>query len=121
MRAQIAAELTIFASDLEATRAFFAERIGCTISEAREDSLIAERDGLRLRIEGGARPRKRGRKWMEEAGVLVTLLPDDFDALVAELQERGVQLLGGVTTDEGGRRYTGFADPDGNLFEITGA
>jgi len=121
MRAQIAAELTIFASDVEATRAFYAERVGCTIADGPGDALVAERDGLRLRIEGGARPRKRGRKWMEEAGVLVTLLPDDFDALVSELQERGVQLLGGVTADEEGRRYTGFADPDGNLFEITGA
>jgi catechol 2,3-dioxygenase-like lactoylglutathione lyase family enzyme len=58
---------------------------------------------------------------MEEAGVLVTLLPSDFDALVRELEGRGVTLLGGVTTDGEGRRYTGFADPDGNLFEITGA
>jgi catechol 2,3-dioxygenase-like lactoylglutathione lyase family enzyme len=120
MSADLAAQLTIFASDLAATRAFYAERLGCRIEDAGE-VLFAERDGLRLRIEGGARPRKRGRHWMEEAGVLVTLLPSDFDALVAELEERGVKLLGGITTDDEGRRYTGFADPDGNLFEITGA
>jgi predicted enzyme related to lactoylglutathione lyase len=112
-------ELTIFTADVDAARKFYSERFGCAIEEVAADSLIAERDGLRLRIEGGARPRKRGRKWMEEAGVLVTLLPKNFDAFAKELQGKGIELLGGITTDPDGRRYAGFADPDGNLFEIT--
>ena len=54
--------------------------------------------------------------------MLVTLLPDDFDALVAELRERQRRSSWATSrpTSEG-NRYTGFADPDGNLFEITGA
>ena len=119
MTASLSAELTIFASDIYASRDFYADKLGFAVDVIGPDSIVAERDGLRLRIEGGARPRKRGRKWMEEAGVLVTLLPDDFDGLLSELRGRKVQLLGEVTVDDEGRRYAGFADPDGNLFEIT--
>ncbi len=115
----LAFELTIFTADVAASRAFYADRFGCRIEEVGPDSLVAERDGLRLRIEGGARPRKRGRRWMQEAGVLVTLLPRNFDALIKDLEKRGVELLGSITNDPEGHRYPRFADPDGNLFEIT--
>ena len=118
MTTALAFELTIFTADVDAARTFYGERLGCTIEQTGADSLLAEREGLRLRIEGGARPRRRGRRWMQEAGVLVTLVPRDFDALLRDLERRGVELLGGITTDPEGRRYAGFADPDGNLFEI---
>ena len=119
MTASLSAELTIFASDIYATRDFYADKLGFAVDVIGPDSIVAERDGLRLRIEGGARPRKRSKRWLQEAGVLVTLLPDDFDDLVAELRGRQVELLGEVMTDEQGHRYIGFADPDGNIFEIT--
>ena len=49
--------------------------------------------------------------------VLVRVETDEFDALVTSIRERGVSLFGEIKeTDEG--RFTGFCDPDGNLFEV---
>jgi len=80
---------------------------------------VARRAGLAVTIEGGARPRRRSRRWAEEAGVLVTLRTDDFDGLYDELRRRGVQFLGAVTESDGGGRHAGFSDPDGNLYELS--
>jgi predicted enzyme related to lactoylglutathione lyase len=112
----LAAGITIFASDLYASREFYENRLDLRV-ESDEDGFWAERDGLRLRVEGGARPRRRGRHFYEEAGVLVRLETDDFDGFVGAIVGRGVQLFGQVKdSDEG--RFAGFVDPDGNLFEL---
>ena len=59
-----------------------------------EDGFWARRDGVELRVEGGAKPRERGRGFFEQAGVLVRLEVDDFDGFVGEIVGRGVQLMG---------------------------
>ena len=46
-----------------------------------EDGFWARRDGVELRVEGGAKPRERGRGFFEQAGVLVRIEVDDFDEL----------------------------------------
>ena len=85
--------------------------------EHDEDGFWARRDGLELRVEGGAKPRERGRGFFEQAGVLVRIEVDDFDGFVGEIVGRGVQLMGQVKDSEEGR-FAGFCDPDGNLFEL---
>ena len=62
--------------------------------EHDEDGFWARRDGLELRVEGGAKPRERGRDFFEQAGVLVRIEVDDFDGFVGEIVGRGVQLMG---------------------------
>jgi catechol 2,3-dioxygenase-like lactoylglutathione lyase family enzyme len=112
----LAAGITMFVSDLEASRDFYERALGMLV-ESDDDGFWAYLDGITLRVEGGARPRRRGRHFFEEAGVLVRLETDDFDGFVGQLVGRGVQLFGQVkNTDEG--RFTGFVDPDGNLFEL---
>jgi predicted enzyme related to lactoylglutathione lyase len=113
------AELTIFTADIELARSFYADGLGFQLEEAGDDAVVARRDGLAVRIEGGARPRRRSRRWTEEAGVLVNLRTDDFQGLYDELRTRGVQFLGDVTEADDGGRYAGFSDPDGNLFELS--
>ena len=113
------AAITIFASEIDVSRAFYAEQLGFAIEALADDAFVARRDGLELTIEGGARPRRRGRRWMEEAGVYITLRTDDFDRVHADLAGRGVAFLDEVTETADGRRITGFADPDGTLFELT--
>lgn len=110
--------LMVFASDVAASRTFYEERLGFAVTPLGGDAYALERDGLQLLLEGGARARKRGRRWVEEAGVLISLRVSGFDAFVDDLRARGVVLLGEVIADDDGRRVTGFADPDGNLFEI---
>jgi len=114
----IAAGLTVFASDLEASRAFYADVLGFAVEDVADDAFVATLGEVEITVEGGARPRKRGRHWAEEAGVYVSLRTDDFDALLAGLVERGAPLLGGISEGADGRRYAGLADPDGVLYEI---
>jgi predicted enzyme related to lactoylglutathione lyase len=108
--------ITIFASSLGAAEAFYGTALGMLL-EHDDDGFWARRDGLELRVEGGARPRERGRSFFEQAGVLVRLETDDFDGFVGEIVGRGVQLMGTVKDSESGR-FCGFCDPDGNLFEL---
>jgi predicted enzyme related to lactoylglutathione lyase len=108
--------ITIFASDLPRSEAFYGTSLGMLL-EHDEDGFWARRDGLELRVEGGAKPRERGRNFFEQAGVLVRIEVDDFDGFLGEIVGRGVQLFGQVKqSDEG--RFAGFCDPDGNLFEL---
>jgi len=113
----IGAGLVIYASDLAASRSFYADVLAMAV-EPSEDGFCARLGELELHVEGGARPRKRGRHWMQEASAYVRLTTDDFDALHAGLEERGARLLGDVTAGENGLRYCGLADPDGILIEI---
>ena len=108
--------ITIFASSMGASEAFYGSALGLAL-EHDEDGFWARRDGLELRIEGGARPRERGRGFFEQAGVLVRLEVDDFDGFLGEIVGRGVQLMGQVKDSDAGR-FAGFCDPDGYLFEL---
>jgi predicted enzyme related to lactoylglutathione lyase len=108
--------ITVFSSDLDASLSFYERKLEMAI-DRDDDGFWARRDGLELRIEGGARPRTRGRHFFEEAGVLVRIETDDFDTFVGVLVGRGVQLFGQVKDSENGR-FAGFIDPDGNLFEL---
>ena len=108
--------ITIFSSSLAVSEEFYGTALGLLL-EHDEDGFWARRDGLELRIEGGARPRERGRTFFEQAGVLVRLEVDDFDGFLGEIVGRGVQLIGQVKDSESGR-FAGFCDPDGNLFEL---
>jgi predicted enzyme related to lactoylglutathione lyase len=108
--------ITIFASDLSHSQEFYGTSLGMKL-EHDEDGFWARRDGLELRIEGGAKPRERSRSFFQQAGVLVRLEVDDFDGFLGEIVGRGVQLVGQVKDSEEGR-FAGFCDPDGNLFEL---
>jgi predicted enzyme related to lactoylglutathione lyase len=113
---RIRSGITVFASSLAESERFYGTALGMAL-EHDEDGFWARRDGCELRVEGGARPRERGRNFFEQAGVLVRLEVDDFDAFVGEIVGRGVQLMGQVKDSEAGR-FAGFCDPDGNLFEL---
>jgi predicted enzyme related to lactoylglutathione lyase len=108
--------ITVFSSDLNASLAFYEKQLEMDIAHD-DDGFWARRDDLELRIEGGARPRTRGRHFFEEAGVLVRIETDDFDTFIGGLVGRGVQLFGQVKDSATGR-FAGFVDPDGNLFEL---
>ena len=108
--------ITIFASDMAEAEQFYGTALGMLLDHD-EDGFWARRDGVELRVEGGAKPRERGRGFFEQAGILVRIEVDDFDEFVGEIVGRGVRLMGQVKdSDEG--RFAGFCDPDGNLFEL---
>jgi predicted enzyme related to lactoylglutathione lyase len=108
--------ITIFASDLAASRRFYGDRLGLELSED-EDGFWARLDAVELRVEGGARKRRLSREFYEEAGVLVRIETTDFDTFLGGIVARGIKLFSEVKdSDEG--RFAGFVDPDGNLFEL---
>ena len=113
---RIHAGITIFASSMADAKEFYGTSLAMAL-EHDEDGFWARRDGVELRVEGGAKPRDRGRGFFEQAGILVRLEVDDFDGFVGEIVGRGVQLMGQVKDSEEGR-FAGFCDPDGNLFEL---
>lgn len=108
--------ITVFASDLAASRRFYGDQLGLTVEED-EDGFWARDGDVVLRVEGGARKRRLSREFYEEAGVLVRLETDTFDAFLGGIVARGIKLFGEVKDSEAGR-FVGFVDPDGNLFEL---
>jgi len=109
---------TIFASDIARSRQFYEEQLGCRIDNATEIGFTAHRDELEFVVEGGAKRRKLGKAWLGEAGLYITIVADDFDALLADLQKRDAPFLDDVNELPDGKRVTGLADPDGVLFEV---
>ena len=109
---------TVFASELQRSRLFYENRMGCLLSEITDVGFTATRDDLVIIVEGGAKPRKLGKRWLGEAGLYITLKVDDFDAMFADLTKRGVPFLDDVALSAEGKRVTGFADPDGVLYEL---
>jgi catechol 2,3-dioxygenase-like lactoylglutathione lyase family enzyme len=108
--------ITIFASDLAASRRFYGDQLGLEVDDDA-DGFWARADGLELRVEGGARKRRLSRDFYEQAGVLVRLETTSFDTFLGGIIARGIKLFGEVKdSDEG--RFVGFVDPDGNLFEL---
>ena len=109
---------TVFASDLARSRRFYEDQLGCAIDDVTELGFSARREGLELTVEGGAKRRRLGKGWLGEGGLYITVVSDDFDALIADLTERDAPFLDDVVELPDGRRVTGLADPDGVLFEI---
>jgi predicted enzyme related to lactoylglutathione lyase len=108
--------ITVFASDLSASRRFYGDQLGLAVTED-EDGFWARADAFELRVEGGARKRRLSREFYEEAGVLVRMETTGFDEFLGGIVARGIKLFGEVKdSDEG--RFVGFVDPDGNLFEL---
>jgi len=113
--------VTVYASDYETSKEFYRDTLGMFVEQIGPDSLVARRDGVEIRVDGGAKKRKRKRGWMQESGIYLTLETDSFDDLYGELQRRGAQFLGAIAEDADGKRYAGLADPDGLLIEIAEA
>jgi catechol 2,3-dioxygenase-like lactoylglutathione lyase family enzyme len=109
---------TIFASDLERSRHFYEQQLGCRLDNITDVGFTAHRDTLEFVVEGGANRRKLGKAWLGEAGLYITIVTDDFDGLIADLQERDAPFLDDINELPDGKRVTGLADPDGVLFEV---
>ncbi len=109
---------TVFASNLQRSRSFYESTLGCTLSDLTDEGFTATRDSLVLIVEGGANPRKLTKRWLGEAGLYITLVVEDFDGILADLTARDAPFLDDVNELPDGKRVTGFADPDGVLYEL---
>ena len=115
--------ITLFAEDLQATKRFYQEVFGLPIHYEDEASAVFNFGNTLINLlvateandligpavpggpDGGAR-------------FQFTIDVDDVDAMCAQLQARGVELLNGPVDRPWGIRTASFKDPAGHIWEI---
>jgi lactoylglutathione lyase len=115
--------ITLFAEDLEASKAFYREVFELPVHYEDEASVVFNFGGTLinlLKVEEGAELIGPAKVGGPEAGsrMQLTLDVDDVDARCAELVAKGVQLLNGPMDRPWGIRTAAFRDPAGNVWEI---
>lgn len=110
----------VFAADLEAARAFYAEAMGLRVIV---DNSRAPTPGYFLADDAGtaleviARP--AGIPAADTRYVChVAFVVDDFDAARAALEQRGARFEADTEVHNAAMRTAFFADPDGNRLQI---
>lgn len=115
--------VTLFVEDLPRARTFYRDVFGLESVYEDENSTVVKLENLMLNLltvsnaptlvepavvgSRGSGPR-----------LLFTIRVDDVDAVCAELERHGVQLLNGPVDRPWGRRTAAFADPAGNVWEV---
>lgn len=115
--------ITLFAEDLERSKAFYAGVFGLPVFYEDPDSavfkfgdtlinLLAIPAAHELIAPAAVAGREAGARMQFTIGV------DDVDAVCAELARRGVSLLNGPMDRPWGIRTASFTDPSGHIWEI---
>lgn len=115
--------ITLFAEDIRASRAFYAEVFGLQVVFEDDVSAVFKFDNLLLNVLQASQAPEliepaavaapgSGVRWMPTINVA------DADQTCAELARRGVTLLNGPVDRPWGRRTAAFRDPAGNVWEI---
>ena len=111
---------TISVSDLEKSRDFYVNVVGCTYWRHNATTMFmrAGDDYFVLSRTGYHQPPNKGTDSLIHHAFIVAA--DDFDAAMAHLESQGVEVL--LYEDSGHRNFPGrhayFHDPDGNAVEI---
>lgn len=117
------AAITLFAEDLQATKQFYLDVFGLPVHYEDDDSAVFEFGTTLVNLLRGTEAPSLiapGEVARPDAGARFqfTLEVDDVDAMCAELQRRGVELLNGPMDRPWGIRTASFKDPAGNIWEI---
>jgi catechol 2,3-dioxygenase-like lactoylglutathione lyase family enzyme len=114
-----------FVSDIDRSVAFY-EALGFTVAKRFEELLTLEREGVRLRLHGDAHVVNRPHYFTPNigrhprgTGVEVVVQVDDIDALYADAQARGLNIVKPIQDREWGARDFRVADPDGYFVRLT--
>jgi lactoylglutathione lyase len=115
--------ITIFAEDLDVTRAFYNKVFGREIVYQDDACSVMKLGNIMINMLKAAqapelvRPAKIASPELG-ARALFTIKVKDADSVCAELKQLGVRLLNGPIDRPWGRRTAAFADPAGNVWEI---
>ena len=115
--------ITLFVEDLTATRQFYQDVFGLPIHYEDDNSavfrfgatlinLLSVTEAPGLIAPAAVASRDAGARFQFTLGV------DDVDAMCADLQARGVELLNGPMDRPWGIRTAAFRDPAGHVWEI---
>ena len=115
--------ITLFAEDLEATKAFYERVFDLPVHFEDPHSAVFRFGDLLvnlLSIDEAPELIGPARVAAPEAGarMQLTIEVDDVDAICAKLTARGVELLNGPMDRPWGIRTAAFQDPAGNVWEI---
>jgi catechol 2,3-dioxygenase-like lactoylglutathione lyase family enzyme len=115
--------MTLFAEDLEATKAFYREVFGRPLVFEDDSSAVFDFGGLLinlLQVTEAPELIAPARVGGADAGsrFQLTLDVDDVDATCAMLAASGVTLLNGPMDRPWGIRTASFRDPAGHIWEI---
>ncbi len=113
--------LSLTARDLEATRRFYVETLGCTDGRRRAGWLDIWFYGMQVTFheepDPGVPPGDAGGRHFG-----VTLPIEELDRLIARLETAPIRWVGPVRTDGAGttleQRKAKLADPDGHVIEV---
>lgn len=114
--------ITLFVSDLSASKRFYQETFGLGVHFEDAESAVFQFGNVlvNLLVVDAApelvEPASVGKA--EGVRFQLTVPVDDVDATCAELQGRGVKLLNGPMGRPWGIRTACFQDPDGYVWEI---
>src|SRR6187402_729894 len=112
--------ISLFVDDLAAAREFYVRVFDAPIldEDAQAIAFQFENTIINLVVEPSVpeliEPATLGTGTRE----MLTITVDDVDATVAELQEKGVQILNGPQDRPWGPRTAAFSDPAGHVWEI---
>ncbi len=115
--------ITLFVEDLRAARRFYREVFGLPVVFDDDDSTVFRFSNTHINLLKAT----AAGELIEPAPVaspasgarcVFTIDVDDVDAVCAELQARGVELLNGPMDRPWGIRTASFRDPSGHIWEI---
>ena len=115
--------ITLFAENLEQTKAFYQKVFGLPIHFEDPNSAVFKFGDTfvnLLRISEANELIEPAKVASRESGAryVLTISVDDVDALCIELVNRGVELLNGPMNRPWGIRTASFVDPAGHIWEI---
>ena len=115
--------ITIFAEDLQATKAFYTTVFGLPLVYEDKNCAVFQFDNLMLNVlVASEAPKLVEPDSVGAPGAGVCYMPtirvDDADETCAELVRHGVELLNGPIDRPWGRRTAAFRDPAGTVWEI---
>jgi len=117
--------ITLFVEDLPAAREFYQRVFGLPIHFEDSDSAVFNFGNTVINLLVVSQAPERiapATVAGPEAGsrMQFSIEVDDVDAMVADLQSHGVQLLNGPMNRPWGIRTASFQDPAGHIWEIVG-
>jgi uncharacterized protein len=118
--------LTLVVRDLEASRAFYVERLGWPVELEAPDEVVMIRVGDKLVLslwQESAAVEEIGAVGRAEGALPFTLAHNvataaDVDRVIAEAREAGAVIVANPTAREWGGYSGYFADPDGFRWEV---
>lgn len=115
--------ISLFVEDLPAAKDFYVRVFGVPVVYEDDNAVAVRFENLiinLLRVESAAEIVEPGRVASRDMGsrFQISLWVPDVDAVCAELQRQGVQLLTGPRDRPWGMRTANFLDPAGHSWEV---